>query len=104
MFKTKIDLPNITNLPDEHFAKQYVLSRKIPDKHHSDLYFASDFKAFVESLNIEKDGLKENDPRLVIPFFDEEKNLISFQGRALGESKLRYITVKVDKDNQKYLV
>ena len=48
-----------------------------------------------------KDGLKEEDPRLIIPFYDEEKNLIAFQGRALGESKLRYITVKLSDDNHK---
>ena len=52
-------------------------------------------------MGIEKEGLKEDDVRLVIPFYDAEKNLVSFQGRALGESKLRYITVKLDKDNHK---
>lgn len=101
VFKTKIDLPSIADLPDDHYAKQYVISRKIPEKHYVNLYFANDFKKFVETLNIEKDGLKEEDPRLVIPFFDKEKNLVAFQGRALGESKLRYITVKVHDDNIK---
>jgi len=52
-------------------------------------------------MKIEKDGLIDNDPRLVIPFYDEDKNLVAFQGRALGNSKLRYITVKIDKDNYK---
>ena len=55
----------------------------------------------MESLNIEKDGLKEDDQRLVIPFYDEDKNLVAFQGRALGESKLRYITIKTSEDNYK---
>lgn len=98
---TKINLPSIEDLPDEHFAKIYVNGRKIPKENHKHLYYAEDFKKFVESLNIEKDGLKEKDQRLVIPFFDEEKNLVAFQGRALGESKLRYITVKVEEDNLK---
>jgi hypothetical protein len=31
-----------------------------------------------------------------------EKNLAAFQGRALGESKLRYITVKTHEDNHKF--
>jgi len=66
------------------------------------LYYAEDFKKFVEiDMKIEKEGLKENDPRLVIPFYDENKNLVAFQGRALGESKLRYITVKMQDDNIK---
>ena len=100
-FKSKLSLPSIQSLPTGHFAKEYVENRKIPEAHFSSLYFAEDFKKFVESVGIEKDGLKEDDPRLVIPFYDEEKNLVAFQGRALGESKLRYITVKIDKDNHK---
>lgn len=100
-FKQKLNLPAISELPDEHYAKQYVLSRKISENHHVNLYFAQDFKKFIESLNIEKEGLKEDDPRLIIPFYDEEKNLVALQGRALGESKLRYITVKLHDDNMK---
>ena len=101
IFKKKLDLPSITDLPDEHYAKVYVHNRKIPESKYSNLYYAEDFKKFVESLNIEKDGLKDEDPRLVIPFYDEEKNLVAFQGRALGESKLRYITVKLSEENHK---
>ena len=101
-FKSKLSLPSIQSLPTGHFAKEYVENRKIPETHFSSLYFAEDFKKFVEvELKIEKDGLKEDDPRLVIPFYDADKNLVAFQGRALGESKLRYITVKTDKDNNK---
>ena len=65
------------------------------------MYYAADFKKFVESLKIEKDGLINNDERLVIPFYDADKNLVAFQGRALGESELRYITVKLNDDNHK---
>ena len=100
-FRTKFDIPTVQSLPEEHFAKVYVQSRKIPESFHEDLYFAQDFKGFVEGLKIEKEGLKEDDPRLVIPFYDEDKNLVAFQGRALGESKLRYITVKTDSENHK---
>ena len=100
-FKKTLGIPAVKSLPKEHYAKVYVESRKIPEGFHSELYFAEDFKGFVESLQIEKEGLKENDPRLVIPFYDADKNLIAFQGRALGESKLRYITVKLSDDNNK---
>jgi hypothetical protein len=100
-FKKTLGIPSIKSLPKEHYAKVYVESRKIPEGFHSELYFAEDFKGFVESLQIEKEGLKEDDPRLVIPFYDADKNLIAFQGRALGESKLRYITVKLSDDNNK---
>ena len=101
IFKQKISLESIESLPEEHFAKTYVRSRQIPETRYSELYFAPDFRKFVEELGIEKEGLKEDDPRLVIPFYDENKTLIAFQGRALGESKLRYITVKLHDDNSK---
>jgi hypothetical protein len=101
VFKEKLTLPAISELPDEHYAKQYVINRKIPEERHSELYYAEDYKKFVESTGVEKDGLIDNDPRLVIPFYDEDKNLVAFQGRALGNSKLRYITVKIDRDNYK---
>jgi hypothetical protein len=100
-FKKKLEIPSIESLPEEHYAKVYVQSRNIPKDFHSDLYYAADFKKFVDALGIENDGLREDDPRLVIPFYDEEKNLVAFQGRALGESKLRYITLKTNDDNQK---
>jgi len=100
-FRVKFDIPTVQSLSEEHFAKMYVNARKIPESFHAHLYFAQDFKAFVESLKIKKDGLKEDDPRLVIPFYDAEKNLVAFQGRSLSDSKLRYITVKVSDDNRK---
>lgn len=100
-FKKKLDIPSIESLPDGHFAKDYVLSRKIPKESLFELYFAEDFKNFVVGLGIQKDGLKENDPRLVIPFYNENKELICLQGRSLGESKLRYITVKITEDDYK---
>lgn len=101
VFKKALGIPSIDSLPEAHFAKTYVLSRKLPSESFKELYYAEDFKEFVKSLDIEKEGLVENDKRLVIPFYDENKNLIAFQGRALGESKLRYITVKLHEDNHK---
>jgi len=59
-FRKKLELPSIESLPEAHFAKAYVQSRKIPEAFHSDLYFAEDFKGFVEKLGIEKEGLKED--------------------------------------------
>jgi DNA primase len=98
-FKKSLELPTIESLPTGHFAKTYVKSRKIPDSFSTQLYYAEDFKEFIDSLGIEKDGLHEQDKRLVIPFYDKEKKLIAVQGRSLsGNSKLRYITIKLNDD------
>ena len=100
-FKKALELPTIDSLPEAHFAKNYVQQRRIPETFYSQLYFAEDFASFVQGLGIEKEGLHKNDQRLVIPFYDKEKNLVAIQGRALGESKLRYITIKLHDDNHK---
>ena len=100
-FKKALELPSIDTLPEAHFAKSYVQSRRIPEAFYSQLYYAEDFAAFIQNLGIEKEGLHKDDKRLVIPFYDKEKNLIAIQGRSLGESKLRYITLKLHDDNKK---
>ena len=100
-FKKALELPSIDSLPEGHFAKNYVQQRRIPEAFSSQLFYAEDFKQFIETLGIQKDGLHKDDKRLVIPFYDKEKNLIAIQGRSLGESKLRYITLKLHDDNKK---
>ena len=100
-FKKSLELLSIDNLPEAHYAKMYVQQRRIPETFWSQLYYAEDFAAFIQNLGIENAGLKEKDNRLVIPFYDKEKNLVALQGRALGESKLRYITLKLHDDNKK---
>ncbi len=62
--------------------------------------------------------MKEDTPRLVIPFFDEESNVIGYQGRSFDpKDQCKYITIKlegvenliygqerIDKQNIKYCV
>lgn len=97
IFNASLDLPSIASLPDDHFAKEYVRNRKIPESAYPQIYFSSNYKAFVESFGIDKD-IYENDIRLVIPFHDKEGNLTGFQGRTLTDSKIRYITIKLVED------
>ena len=65
--------------------------RKVPlDK----LYYTEDFAWYVKYLYPHNDKVLYKEPRIVIPFFDKEHNLLGIQGRAIGESKIRYITIK----------
>jgi hypothetical protein len=102
VFKDSIKLPSVEDLPDSHFCKDYVTNRKIPKEFYSQLYYADDFKSFVESIQNEETNLIEGDKRLVIPFYDKDKSLIAIQGRALGESKMRYVTITLQKDVTKF--
>lgn len=102
VFYQSLSIPKLTDLPETHFARKYVTNRGIPDKYHSLMHFAQDFKSFVDEIVTDKSyHLIENDPRLVIPFYDENKELIALQGRAFMNSKLRYITIKTKEDAPK---
>ena len=74
-FHTKIDLPKISELEDEHFAKKYLVNRAIPPQFLSYLYYTEDFKTFVNTMTKREYDLNENEQRIIIPFYDENKNL-----------------------------
>jgi hypothetical protein len=105
VFKKKrkeIDLPKIIDLPTDHYAAQYCIGRKIPEATYNTLYYANDFKKFIDEL-LPNNGkeLKEDDPRLIIPFFDIDGTLLAVQGRSLRDSKIRYITIKIAEESVK---
>jgi len=97
--KTNIDLPSIESLPKEHYARVYCESREIPQQFMDKIFYTEDFKEWALSVcKIDYSNLMGKEPRLVIPFFDKDNQLIGAQGRALQESKVRYVTVKVHED------
>ena len=100
--KTTIDLPSIESLPKEHYARVYCEGREIPQQFMDKIFYAEDFKNWALSVcQVDYSTLMSGEPRLVIPFFDKDNQLIGAQGRALQESKIRYVTIKVHEDAQK---
>ena len=47
------------------------------------------------------DNIKYDESRIIIPLYDETKNLIGFQGRALDNSPTKYITIMLDDEAPK---
>ena len=95
VFKSKIDLPKASSNP---FAAEYLRSRKIdPDK----FYYADKFMEWTNTQKQTFDTINKDEARIVIPMYDKDKNLIGFQGRALGKSFTKYITVMLDEESPK---
>ncbi len=90
-------LPRIDELPLHHRAVEYVKSRKIPKERWNDLYYARNFKE-LETLNPAYEGRLLADERLVIPFRREDGLLTGVTGRAMGNSSLRYCTIRITDD------
>jgi transcription elongation factor Elf1 len=98
-------LKKISSLRETHGAKQYVVERKIPvDKHHT-LYYCPKFYAWVNSIvpgKFSDKVLAYDEPRLIIPFLDQQGELFGFQGRSFRKNTdLRYITIMLDENKPK---
>jgi hypothetical protein len=94
VFVKKKELENcvkISDLPDNHHAKQYIASRLIPEKHWDILYYAENFSNAAKNVN----ATGPKDERIIIPFYTADKKLFAMQGRALDPCAVsRYITVR----------
>lgn len=97
-------LKKISSLSQSHSAKIFVEKRMIPANHHYKLFYTPKFKQWVNEFCIPDkfDDLGSDEPRLIIPFLDQDKNMFGFQGRSLKQdSALRYITIMMDEDKPK---
>lgn len=96
-------LRKVSQLPPEHPVKQYIEGRQIPPEVHHKLFLAMKFKALVnEFLPGKFESLEHDEPRLIIPFLDRERNLFGFQGRDFKKkSSLRYITIMLSEEMPK---
>ena len=95
VFKKSINLPKASSNP---VAAEYLRNRKIdPDK----FYYADKFMEWTNTQKQTFDTINRDEARIVIPMYDKTKNLIGFQGRALGKSFTKYITVMLDEESPK---
>ena len=91
----KLDLPKASENP---IAKLYLEKRLLnPDK----FYFADKFKEWTNTQKVIFDTIGRDECRIIIPMYNENKNLIGFQGRSLVPNPVKYITVMLDEDAPK---
>ena len=87
---------SVKNLPEEHYARAYIKNRKIPEKFWDEILFVAKFRDFLdkEFPNHGKDEVP-NDDRIVLLYTNEKGEITNVAGRALSETKVRYVTVKI---------
>jgi len=93
-FKPKLDLPKADVNPA---AKEYLENRKLdPTK----FYYTDRFKQWTNTLKPTFDNVHYDEPRIIIPLI-YLNTVVGFQGRSLGPSKVKYITVMINDDAPK---
>jgi predicted RNA-binding Zn-ribbon protein involved in translation (DUF1610 family) len=95
VFKRNLNLPKASEVS---IAREYLTKRKLdPEK----FYFADKFKEWTNTQKIMFDTIGRDECRIIIPMYNEDKNLIGFQGRSLVPNLVKYITVMLDEDAPK---
>ena len=103
VFKKNVfkSLQSISQLPQTHPARRLVEERKLSE-FSDDLFLCPSFYKFTNTLVENKfPSLGGDHPRLMIPFRDEKGEIFAYQGRAFGDEKPKYITIKLDEDADK---
>ena len=95
VFKKSIDLPKAST---NQVAREYLEKRKLnPEK----FYYTDRFKWWSNTQKQTFDTIGRDEPRIIIPLYDEDKNMIGFQGRALDKSPNKYITIMIQEEAPK---
>jgi predicted RNA-binding Zn-ribbon protein involved in translation (DUF1610 family) len=95
IFKKRVDLPKASEIT---IAREYLQKRKLdPEK----FYFADKFKEWTNTQKETFSTIGRDESRIIIPLYDIESNLIGFQGRSLGPSPNKYITVMLSNESPK---
>lgn len=89
----------IIELNPYHPARKYLENRKVP---LTDLWYTDDFAKFVSDIFPAYTKTLYKEPRIVIPFYDRNDNLLGIQGRSIDRHpKIKYITIKSQEENPK---
>jgi transcription elongation factor Elf1 len=90
IFKKRLELPKASENP---IAKLYLEKRLLnPDK----FYFANKFQEWTNTQKPTFSRIVRDESRIVIPLYTRDGELFGFQGRSLGPSNVKYITVILD--------
>ena len=92
-------LKKVSQLHPDHPVKKLVDARRIPNPFHAKLFCCPNFKQYTNTLvpnKFDEDSIGRDETRLLIPFISADKNVHAYQGRALGNSAVKYITIVLD--------
>ena len=87
-------IKKVSQLKHDHPIKRYIDKRKIPSYHHYRLYYAQKFKTWINTIIPDKfEYVGKDEPRLIIPFLDENGKCFGVSARGFDPDGIRYITI-----------
>jgi transcription elongation factor Elf1 len=90
-------IKKISQLKHDHPAKIYIETRQIPSDQHYRLYYAPKFRTWINTIIPDKfPTFTRDEPRLILPFFNEAGKCFGVSARGFDPNGLRYITIMFD--------
>ena len=95
------DLKRLDSMSEHPAYNLFIKKRKLED--HADKFYVTwNFMSWVNEIIPNKfPKIKEDHPRVIIPFFDVNNKVFAFQGRAFGDEEPKYITIKLDENKRR---
>ena len=93
----------VSELPNHNIGVRYLESRKLPHDKWSNIYFAYETKKLTELCPDYDQIITFEEPRIIIPFYDRQNNLVGVTARAVDNpggnrtDRMRYVTLRIDK-------
>ena len=79
-------------------ARNYLLDRGIPEFKMQGLWFVANASSLSHLHKKYRGRQLGDDPRILLPFFSEDGEMIGLTGRAINDSPLRYLTMRFRDD------
>lgn len=83
---------------EKAIARDYLLQRKITKEMMKDLWYVDNAQSLSFLSTKYRDRVLGNDPRIILPFYNENGKLIGISGRAINKSPLRYLTMRFEEE------
>mgnify|MGYP003472781187 FL=1 len=94
-------LPKVIDLPSDHKAKKYLLSRKIPSEHLWMFRYTDTFFEWANSNTDKFDTgkpIKKDQQRIIMPWYDTEGGIFAYQARSINGEEPKYYTIIIDEN------
>jgi len=92
-------LTPLIKLDEKHEAVVYARSRKVPNDKLKTLYYVEDVQKLKVFSPEYEEKIVTNEPRIVLPFQNEDNELVGLTARAIRGEKLRYLVMKIKDDS-----
>lgn len=92
-------IKKVSQLKHDHPIKKYIAKRQIPANKHYKLYFTPKFKTWINGIipnKFDPKKIGKDEPRLIMPFLDENKKIFGVSARGFDPNGIRYITIMFD--------